>query len=902
MNQTLLSRPRGRRFAVAIAVAAVAQVAAYADDPDDRLPSEQRRLVAGFIQRGMPEPLEELFAGGPTMHRVHIARAYAKAGIDESAPETREKLFTRAAEEYRRVIALSRSAQWLRGERRRFDIAQWRIELADLILRHWITADLDQFEITSGLSYDADRLASRLTEAREQYSLAGNVLEDLDIGLRTEEERFLLLGIAEQIGLLLAQQRINIAWADLYLAMTGPAHSPQRGPLLDEALLAFDMQARRLSDAERMYQAVLGAGITLRELGRYDESVAALERVISSTASASVTIRAEFELAKTLMFARDYEQARRRFEILASRSEDRLRAKDAGAAFYIRVSPLIRAYSFMREAMARDTADPVRAKLEDRARDEFVAVASRGGVWQRMAQLYLDALAGRQRSIEQLSDVELLFAAGQAMSDEKYGDAEKVWRLLLDRPEAARHHAEARFNLGVCLFQLEKVREAAELFLEAARNAPPPSLAERTHTYAYRCWRQLAAESRSPDDYLRLADAALLLSKDFPNHSEAADARWVAALALDEAAESRRAIAAYEGFTPGSPHYWQARWNIARTRQKLFDALDSSAADDRRYAAAEEAATEWLRLADELSALDESTDKSGVSGSADKKNRSRGAPPKDVREAWIVDAKFAACALLASDDLRRFRQALDLLEKLPPGARVLGLQIRCLQSLGEIKEANQVLEEYLARNSADELGSVLVSLAAEMETEVDRMQRAGRSGDARRMALETLPTIRHLLTWIESRPEHSRHVAVVRFRYANMLILAARLDEAMRELESLMSRHPANGAYLIAAARLQEKIADETLASARDEAANRAEALWEKLLKDAKLRDNAPSEYWESRYYWLRHQLRRGKADEVVRGIETERAWHPELGGPPWQGLLLRLADDARAAAEMPTP
>jgi hypothetical protein len=74
-------------------------------------------------------------------------------------------------------------------------------------------------------------------------------------------------------------------------------------------------------------------------------------------------------------------------------------------------------------------------------------------------------------------------------------------------------------------------------------------------------------------------------------------------------------------------------------------------------------------------------------------------------------------------------------------------------------------------------------------------------------------------------------------------------------------------------------------------------------LKDASLRDRSPGEYWEARYRWLKHQLRHeGRAAEVLRGIESEKAWHPDLGGPPWQARLLALADQARAMVEASSP
>jgi len=77
-----------------------------------------------------------------------------------------------------------------------------------------------------------------------------------------------------------------------------------------------------------------------------------------------------------------------------------------------------------------------------------------------------------------------------------------------------------------------------------------------------------------------------------------------------------------------------------------------------------------------------------------------------------------------------------------------------------------------------------------------------------------------------------------------------------------------------------------------------AEGLWQRLLEDQSLRTAAPAVYWEARYHWLSHQLRHNKAAEVLKGIRSEKAWYPDLGGPPWQGRLLELEAKAARMAE----
>lgn len=871
------------------------------DEPDDRLPHKERRLVAGLIQRGMPELIEVLLAGHPSIHREHVARAYAKAGIDTKAPAMRDHFFSKAAEEYRKLIKLDRKRGWLKGERRRFKLTAWRVEFGDLILRHWIVPDLDQFEITSGLEFDRDRVFSRLQEAYALYLEAGEMLKDLDIGLRTDEERYLLLGIADKITILLAQQELNTAWTGLYLAMMSPAEGPQRLRYLNEALSAFDLISRAAQDSNRKYNALLGAGIALRELGRLDEAEAAFDRVFDSTASRDLTTRASYERARTMIQAGRFDFARRELDRLALQPTRRLQGVEAGAIFYIRLAPLIHAYTYIRQAQTLKETDGRRKQFQQKAQSELNELYQRGGSWVKMTTVYLDAISGAKRDLDQLTATELTVAAGAKMNSKDYKEAIRAWQILLAREDAKSQHPKAQFNLGVCFFQSGRLRDAAETFLAAAHNRPPPSIAEKTFEYAYRCWRELAASSKSREDYLTLAEASGLLARNLPEHRLADEAGWVSAIALDEAGEYERARLAYGRVPPSSLDYWSARRNTARCRQRLYEALPTDATTGHRRRNAERVVETWLALAEKLSKLNDANTTSETKG---KQGTSGPSPVFDVklRESWINEARMAAAAVLASDDLREYEKCQALLAEMPHSARVLGLHIRCLQGRGDIKQANRVLEDYLQRDSGAELGSVLVRLAAEMETEIERLKQEGRRPEAKRMAIDTIPTIRHLLDWIKTQPQQKTNLPIVRFSLVKILIQAEKYDEAAGQLESLMSESPDNGIYVRTAALLQEDIARSGTVTDRSVALDRAESLWAELLRDRSLRTAAPNHYWEARYYWLKHQLRHGRAADVLKGIQSERAWRPDLGGPPWQGRLLDLADQAREKIEAAAP
>ncbi|MCG8406049.1 MAG: tetratricopeptide repeat protein [Phycisphaerales bacterium] len=868
-------------------------------ESDDRLPREERRLVSGLIQRGMPELVEMLLVDYPPIHRVFVARAYAKAGIDEKSPDHGESFFAKAAEEYRKIIGLARRADWLRGERRRFKLTAWRVEFGDMILRHWIVPELDRFEITSGQDFDREKVFRLLEEAYSSYIEAGEMLKDLDIGLRTDEERYLLLGIADKITALLAQQELNVAWAGLYLGMMSPDDAPERWRHFNRSLSAFDLISHAAQDSNRKYNALLGAGIALRELRRFDEAVSVFDRIFDSTASRALTTRASYEKARTLILADRFDLARRELDRLALQPTRRLGRNEAGALFYVRLAPLIHAYTYIRQAQVSNGPEDRRKEYQQKAKSELNELYERGEPWSSMARIYLDAMIGKKRDLEELTGTELAMTAAGMMAKQEYKQAIRAWKLLLQQDDAKQQHHKARFNLGVCFFQTGELRAAAEVFLSEAKTQSRSTITEKTFEYAYRCWRELAASAKSREDYLKLAEASALLAKELPGHRLAEEASWVAALALEEAGEYLEARVAYGRVPRPSVNYWPARRNMARCWQRLYEALPTDATASHRQRNARRVADAWLKLAEGLAALGDS--KSAGSGERPKgKDEDFRSPAVDaeVRATWINEARLAAAAVMASEDLREYEACQSLLDQMPRSARVLGLHIRCLQGKGDIKQANRVLEGYLKQDSGAELGSVLVGLAAEMELEIQRLRQEGRRGEAKRMAIETIPTIRHLLDWVQARPKQKKHLSIVRFSLIKTLVQAEEYEEATGQLDALITENPKNGTYIRTAALLQEDIAKSGAVSVRGGALDQAESLWAKLLTDPSLRTTAPAHYWEARYHWLKHQLRHGHAAAVVKGIESEKAWRPDLGGPPWQGRLLDLAEQAQARVE----
>jgi tetratricopeptide (TPR) repeat protein len=916
---------------------------------EDRLPRKLEQRLQEFVAQGKPDEAAALLADKPRMYRVFIARAHAQAAAQTQDPEAREHHLAKAVEEYRDILALQADAKWFRGEKRRFEVAQWHVEMGDLILRRWIAPDMDRYEITSGLDFDRARVTRRLQEAQTAYAAAGELLDDLMIGMRTEEERYLLMGLAGKIVPLQEQQQLNGAWASLYLGLTAAPETEGRKGLFTTALNAFDAVGRVAKEPDRKYNALLGAGIALSHIKHYAEADAAFDRIIRSTAPLPLTARARFERARSLIEAHRFDEARDELDALAAITEPEPGSEYAGALFYIRLAPLIRAYTYCRELETnRGGSAKERKAVQDQAYAAFAKITEQGGIWPEIVQVYLDTFGKQKRELTDLTDVELRAKVERLMAGKEYGEAIPILKIILDRASMKEYHAEAGFNLGVCYFQAQDLRGAAEAFLGVARSKPAADVGEKATEHAYRCWRQLAHASDKPEDYLQLAAAGELLAGQFPQHRLATEAAWVAALARQEGGDYTAALTAYGRVPQTSGNYWAARRNIARCRQAIYDGMSSTASAPRRRRAAEEAANAWAAVADELAAAlkaqsdkpapasKESRPKKGASSRPAKTMNSHLSPVgipgfsslAEVEE-WITDARLAAAALFAGDEIRGFNDGLRVLADLPLTGRVLALRIRCYRGLGDLKAANLVLEGFI-RQSGDAAGSAepssqpgenqtgeavageptsvlaaLVGLAAEMEKEVTRLKKIGRDVEATHMAADAVETIRQLLDWIQKQPEYKKHVPTVRYSLVKALAQAGCPQEAMTQLEELMRESPSEGEYIRTAARLQEDIArgagEATSAPAgagrasRDAALDKAEALWAKLLEDQTLRDRAPDAYWEARYHWLEHQLRHGHAAEVVKGIEAEQAWYPDLGGAPWQTKLLDLAKQAQA-------
>lgn len=861
------------------------------DQLDDRLPAEQAALAEALTRRHMPELVEALLAGRPGHDRIYVARAYVEAGAASDDPDLRRGFFETAAREYRNLVALARSPGWANGVRRRFDAASWQVEYGDLLLRRLAAGPLNQFEATCGLDYDRAQLASLLSDARGAYEAARPRVEELLIGLRTEERRYLLLGLAQRVTRLAERRDLNAAWASLYLGMIAPPDSLQREARLAEARSGFDAVSRVSRHSDHRYNALVGVGIALREMGRFGESEAALLRVDRSTAPAGLILRSRHERARCYLAERRFDAARDLADALIADAGGA--DGDDGAVFYRELAPLLRAYVDLVEAGSDRVTAARRPALLESAVRRLETVEAKGGPWKQIARAYRALISPEGRNPATMTDVELSAWADRLMRSSRFSEAIDVLSQLADRSNGPERTANL-YRLGVCFMETGNLRRAAETFDAVALAGAPADdpddtkRAEAAAVAAFECRRRVAIESRTTDDYRRLARTARHLAGRYPDHPGADDAAYAAGVAWQEAGDWSEAADALSRVPAASPHYWSARRRFIQCEQRRFEQT-TTISPMLRQRNANELADMWRALAEALETAqvnDENAKR--VANEPD-----RGA---DRFRSWAREARVSAAALYADPNVRRFDEALALLADLPRSQDVLLVRLRCLRGAGRVADAMTELASFLDAPGADDPMQTLLRIADELQSDVRRLRKEGHAADAKRAAAGGVPVLRQFLDWMDGRSRTAREASAVRLALARLLRDAGMSGEARDVFDELMAANPGDGEIIRESALLEEDLAEHGSdpANARRRAASR----WAQLLDDASLRDRRPQRYWEARYHWLRLQLAEGRAAEVRRGIEAERAWYPELGGSPWRERLLDLLEQARRKAD----
>lgn len=861
-------------------------------------PEAQEAEIARLVAAGAIDQLETRLRGRPPLEQLpYLARAQVNRALQARDAEARHRGLAEAERRYQAWIEAAESESVGEPVQRAVAQAAARADFGAMILTRWAATDLDEYEISAGQRGERARLIGLLSRARslleQAAALIQPLLQELGRGEPGIEDRYLSLGVYDELRMLEIEVDYHLAWANLYLGIV----DGQNVEVRSTALRASERSFRRLADlgafGDTTCRVHLGLAMTLREQHRFDEAEREFETALEG-AEPGCAAQVRYERARGQFRQGRFEKARDTLRPLVETDPEKLPAGHPVARFYVNLAHLWEANSYLLEAEAlRRSAEGAADRTAllrqaQQARETGLIrmnrLAGRGGPWPGVVQLYISAGIRLDAPPGELGSLELLFAARHLSGQKRYAEALRRLQEAAGRqPLGADLAGEIRFEIGVCHYRLGELPEAAAAFELVAASFRSHEKAEQAATFAYQLRARLARDSGRPEDYSQLADALLLVLRHFPRHEQRGMVLWWLPVALQSAQRYSEAAEHFARLPRDSPD-----WEEAQYRRLLC--LRLALEGERERLGRAEFAQRAVALAREL--------RRHAREALERADSTR--QPQALRN-WSALSTVSAAELLASPGVEQFQSALDVLADFEAHyagheslGRVLTVQIRAYRGLRQFEAAARLVERYLKTEPAEKAGPVLASLAAGMQEEVQRLLDEGRQAEARRLAADSLATFEQLDQWTRARDTQHAQAAAISFALVQAQHLAGQYQAALTRIQELLAADPRNGNYL----RLRALILSDSLGSEAPEAQlTAAREAWEALLADPGLIEKAPQRYWEARYHQLRLLLRSGRADEVEKAIRAERVWRPELGGTAWRERFERLYAEAAAAA-----
>lgn len=864
----------------------------FGQQPAGEPPTELEILV----REGRTEALAARLAGdqGPGAQHL-LAQAHANRGRQATRPEDRRAAFAAAHQHYRQWLGL------LEPPARRGELADVvrlaaaRVEYAGMVLAAEAAPRLDEWEIWAGRRGDRAELTRLLDIAREQSTAALAETEELFRHLDRQEEELLATGLYDTLLQSRLDATLHAGWAGYHL-----------GVLEDKDTTA---RQERLATAERRFQTVidggplgltrayshLGRGMAQRELGRYDEAEKSLGYALDGGVPAAVEAQVRYELARTQLRAKRFDEARTTLKPLVEKDPDHLPPDEEPGRFYVNLAHLWFANSYLvqsealRAAVGRGAAEANAAaqvrRLRDTGLSKLQRLAQRGGPWPALVRQYVGTSVDPRTPIAELTPVELLYSAAVLIERKQYGEALPRLEAAAKGAPEAELAGDVLFELGRCCYLLDRERAAAETFSRLAADYRGHPQAPQAAGFAYALWGRVAEASGDPADYHRLALALRNLLENFADHPKRDEAAWLLPAALQRAGRFDEAAEAFGTLPAGSPHWEEAQFRRALCLARAAEAA-AGLPDDERRGRLRRATEALIRYADEA------------------RQRAAGSPRAADTLKWAAEADVAAAELLASpsvDDPRAALAGVESFESHYPGSglmgRVLAVRIRAHRALRQFEEAARMLSGFLDAAPPEQIGPTLAGLAAGMQQEVQHLLDSGQADAARALAADALVTFGELEKWTRADAGRAHALDAVLAGRARMLYHAGQLAAAERVAAELLERNPRQGDYRHLHALI---LTAQTEINDSKAAIEKAVEAWTQLLADPGLRRQAPQRYWEARYHWLALLLREGRAADVEAAITQEHIWQPGLGGPPWADKFADLLRAARVAQGKP--
>lgn len=855
-----VTRPRVNASLVLCAAAVCIAGAAFGQSK----PADIEKMVAG----GMVEALESRFGGSRMPDELSLlAQAQANKAARTADSRQRQVAFDDAGKRYERWIAVAEAGPQGEPDERRVAGAAARVAFGGMILGRWIESDLTEFELTDGRRGDKQRLVELLLRARTLYERAlsdvDSLARNVESGDAKAEERLLELGLLDVVTKLRADARFNLAWANAYIATVDPKNPEQSG----RARAAAEKGFRDLLDAGQEGEAAarchIGLSLVLRQDGRHDDAIAALDAAMGDSTGA-LAVNAAYLKARVQIAAGRLRDAHETLKPLVAVDPDSLAESERAARFYYNLARLWEAYAYLLEADAAKSDPRAAAALREQGIARMNRLMERGGPWPDVVALFAPPRIGEDVDIRTLTPGELILGARQLMQARKHRQALLRLAELSGRKSLpADTQVEALLLTGECEFESGNPGRAAEAFELLATSHSQHVRAAAAIDAAYQLRAKTAEESRKSEDYARLAATLELLIAKFPKHATRPDALWWLPVALQAAGEHEKAIAKFAA-VPQGPHWEEAQYRRVMCARLAFETQRAALSLDERRLRIAALARELAKYAEEST-------------------KRQGPKPTTERVKWSATALVAAAELRASTEAEDYAAALSLLNefetRFPDSdliGRVLAVRIAAYRAKKQFDEAAKVVAQYLQAVPAGRAGGVLASIAAGMQDEVERLEREGRNDDMRRLAGESLQTFEQLRSWTAEDASRSGYIDGVDFGLARMLRAAGHLDRALPMTQALVAKDSANGLYRRLLAQIRTEMLTRDAPAAEVAAAREA---WEALLRDPNLRAANPEFYWDARYHFLSLVLRAGNAADVEAAIRQERLWTNDFGG-----------------------
>ncbi len=875
----------------------VASPLAVAQDDEPQAQQGETEIERN-IRLGSVQALESRLGKTPADLARIAEAARNRAGRERDAAK-KEKFYEDAEKRYQAVIkALDESDE--KPARRDALKTRTYLDLAGMILSGWAGGDMNTYEISGGRFGDNKRLLEKLRLARDYYQKAREIIAPLHEDRFAREDELLALGIFDDIKRYKLDTDFNLGFASLYLGMVLPSDSPEKAGLLQEAEKLFQALVDFLPGSAEIYQCHLGLAVALAEQKRYDDAMRQFDLAMDQGATPVLVMQTQYEKARALVNNEKFDEARTVLKPLLELNPDSLPAEQRGGKFYVHLAQIWEAYSYLREGLfnARLAAQggPGHQALEVKARraremglSKMQRLQSKGGPWPAVVKLWMASSINENADPATLTTVELKFAADQLAADKKYAEAIKFLEEARKRPNTEPDSAaQILFDLAVNYYRLNPpdFRAAAANFDRVAREHPASAHAEQAAGHAYKCWWEVAKESKSRDDFAKMAASLKTLIDGFKSHPEYEEALWHLPTALQASGQFAEAVKRYEAVPKDSKNYDEAQFRITLCARLAVEAQrDSLSPEEFRSQA--------------LAAAKRLTDYAG-SALADAKETA--APSRRERlTAWAAEATVAAAELLAGPGVVQYDQALSALEgfeeRFPESemtSRVLAARIRAYQGQGSFDKALALLDQALSGLSPDRSAALLAGLARDMREEIERQRDAGRIQDAAEMARNAVQIFEKLVSTLSANPQQAGQVETVKYGLGRVLYYAGDFERALKLADELLAASPNNGRFI----QLRAQVLTERMNAADSpEALAAADEAWAKLLANPALRTSAPELFWEARYNWLEIQHRKGESAEVAKAIRQDRVWYPELGGAQWSEKFVELYGRAAEAA-----